>query len=80
LFQQFTKLRGRLVAIQPTGGHIEHKRFPIVHRQLQVWKELVDFQENQARRECGSLVPVDEGVIPAKVEKIRCRDLDWIGY
>jgi len=74
------KSRGRLVAIQPTGGDIEHKRFPIACRQFQVWKEVVGLQKNQARRECGSLVPVDEGVIPAKVEKIRCRDLNWVGY
>ena len=78
-FEQFAQARGRLIAIQPACGDIEHERFPIFDWQFLRREELVRFEKDQARRQRGPFIAVDEWVITTKIKKISRGDLDWVG-
>src|SRR3989475_8162422 len=78
-FEQFAQARGRLIAIQPACGDIEHERFPIFDWQFLRREELVRFEKDQARRQRGPFIAVDERVITTKIKKISRGDLDWVG-
>src|SRR6266446_5046901 len=78
-FEQFAQARGRLIAIQLACGDIEHERFPIFDWQFLRWEELVRLEKDQARRQSGPFIAVDERVITTKIKEISRGDLDWVG-
>jgi hypothetical protein len=81
-FGQATQARGRSLTIQLRRCNVENQSFPGIDlsRRLE-WggRKPIRFQEDEAGRERGSLVAVDESMIATEVEEIRRRDLDAIG-
>ena len=70
-----------LVAIDSGCGDIPRERFPVVDGiawQTRPRQASVSVQKNQARRERGALVAVDEWAVAREIEQVRCGDADCI--